>query len=238
MINILIPAMGESSFFKESYFPKPMIEIKGKSMLEMVVDDYKNLDSRRHIFIFNDDDCRKFHLDDSVRMLTSSSYVIRLHNQTAGALCTCLMAVDYIQDDEPLIIANSDQIIMENYEKVICHFEAMKADCGIITFSSIHPRWSYAKIVGDDVVESAEKRPISRNAIAGFYYYRYGKIFVDAAKKVLLKKNNLDGKYYISSTINELILMGKKISFYEIDKNQYKSFYSPEKIKEFEEGAK
>lgn len=238
MINILLPAMGTSAFFKDAYFPKPLIEINGRTMLELVVDDYKNLEPKNYIFAFHDDDCKKFHLDASVRILTSNSKVIKLHNQTAGALCTCLMAIDLINDDLPLIIANSDQIIDVDYRAVIDYFDNHNAKAGVITFPNIHPRWSYARLAGDEVVEVAEKHPLSKNAIAGFYYYKHGRDFVDAAQKTLIKQNNLDGKYYISASINELILMGKKVCFYEIKKEQYKSFYSPAKIKEYEEGTK
>lgn len=238
MINVLLPAMGTSAFFKDAYYPKPLTEINGRTMLELVVDDYKNLEPRNYIFVFHDEDCKKFHIDSAVNILSPASHVIKLHNQTAGALCTCLMAIDYVNDDVPLIIANSDQIIDVDYRDVIKHFNMIGADAGVITFPNIHPRWSYARISGDEVVEVAEKRPISKNAIAGFYYYKQGKDFVEAAKKALLKQNNLDGKYYISASMNELILMGRKIGYYEIEKEQYKSFYSPAKIKECEENKK
>lgn len=146
----------------------------------------------------------------------SASVIIR--NQTAGALCTCLMAVEYINNNASLIIANSDQIIEVDYTKVIDYFIKINADAGVITFPSIHPRWSYARKSGNDVIEVAEKRPLSKDAIAGFYYFKQGSDFVQAAKKALIKQNNLDGKYYISSSINELILKGKKIGYYDIAK--------------------
>lgn len=238
MINILLPAMGTSSFFKDAFFPKPLTEINGKTMLEMVIDNYKDLNPKNYVFVFLEEDCKKFHLDSSVRILSPTSQVIQLRNQTAGALCTCLMAVEYINNDASLIIANSDQIIEVDYTKVIDYFIKINADAGVITFPSIHPRWSYARKSGNDVIEVAEKRPLSKDAIAGFYYFKQGSDFVQAAKKALIKQNNLDGKYYISSSINELILKGKKIGYYDIAKEQYKSFYSPAKIKEYEDGVK
>ena len=84
----------------------------------------------------------------------------------------------------------------------------------------------------------AEKRPLSKDAIAGFYYYKKGSDFVETAKKALLKQNNLNGCYYISSSINEMILMGKKVGYYDIEKDQYRSFYSPAKVKEYEESLR
>ncbi|MDO5381708.1 MAG: glycosyltransferase family 2 protein [Eubacteriales bacterium] len=238
MINVLLPAMGTSTFYKDSYFPKPLYEINGKTMLEMVVDNYAKLEPKQYIFVFSEEDCLRFHLDSSVKILTPASRVIKLGNQTAGALCTCLMAIEYINDDVPLIVANSDQVIETDYCKVIEHFEKQGCDAGLITFPNIHPRWSYARKMGNEIVEVAEKRPLSKNAIAGFYYYKKGSDFVKAAKKALLKQNNLDDRYYISSSINELILMGKKVGFYDISKEQYKSFYSPAKVKEYEESMK
>ena len=238
MINVLLPAMGTSAFFKDAYFPKPLTEINGKTMLEMIIDDYSKLEPKNYIFVFSDEDCKKFHLDSSVSILTSASQVIKLSNQTAGALCTCLMAVEYINDDTPLIIANSDQILETDYRDVIKHFNEIDADAGVITFPNIHPRWSYARKVGDEVVEVAEKRPLSKDAIAGFYYFKKGSDFIQAAKNALIKQNNLEGRYYISASINEMILLGKKVGYFDIEKVQYRSFYSPAKIKEYEESLK
>lgn len=235
MITILLPAMGTSSFFKDSFFPKPLYEINGKTMLEMVVEDYDSIEFKKYVFVFSEEDCQKFHLDDSVKILSSMSNVIKLRNQTSGALCTCLMAIEYIDKDEPLIIANSDQVIDVNYNSVISYFKNIEADAGLITFPNVHPRWSYARKKDKEVVEVAEKRPLSKDAIAGFYYFKKGEFFIESAKNALRKNSNLEGRYYISSSVNELILMGKKVSFYDIEKEQYKSFYSPQKIKEFEE---
>lgn len=234
MINVLLPSMGTSTFYKDSYFPKSLYEIKGKTMLEMVVDNYKSLDPKQYVFVFSDVDCQKFHLDASAKILTPAATVIKLRNETAGALCTCLMAIEYINDDTSLVIANSDQIINVDYTDVVKHFVEQGDDAGVITFQSIHPRWSYCRKDGCNVVEVAEKRPLSKNAIAGFYYFNKGSDFVKAAKKAILKRNNLEGKYYISASINEMILFGKKIGFYDIDNEQYKSFYSPAKVKEYE----
>ena len=235
MINLLLPSMGNSTFYKDSYFPKPLYEILGKTMLEMVVDNYKKIDPKQYIFVFSEEDCIKFHLDSSARLLSKASRVIKLKNQTAGALCTSLMAIEYINDETALIIANSDQIIDVDYKEVVNYFEKNHFEAGLITFPSIHPRWSYARKEGNEVVEVAEKRPLSKNAIAGFYYFKHGKDFIEAAKKALLKQNDYEGHYYISASINEMILMGKKVGFYDIDKEQYNSFYSPAKVKEFEE---
>lgn len=235
MINILLPSMGKSLFFKDSFFPKPLIEIENSTILEHVVDNYKEIDDSKIIFIFGDKDCKEFHLDESAKILTGDKgEAIVLNGETEGALCTCMMAIEHINNDNPLIVANADQVVDVDFNDVIKSFE--NCDAGLITFPSIHPRWSYAKVSGEDVVEVAEKRPLSHEAIAGFYYYKKGSDFIEAAKRAISKQATHEGRYYISSTINELILMNKKVTRYTIDKEQYHSFYSPEKIKEYEGG--
>ena len=204
MINILLPAMGTSTFFKDSFFPKPLIEIGDTTMLEMVISNFSDIKGRNIIYIALEEECNQFHLDCSVKLLEKDATVIALKNQTAGALCTSLLAIEYIDNDNPLIIANSDQIIDVDYNKVIETFRDKSADAGVIVFTSIHPRWSYVKMEGQEVVEVAEKRPLSSKAIAGFYFYQRGHDFVEAAKEAILKQNNLDGKYYISASYNSL----------------------------------
>lgn len=229
--------MGKSLFFKDSFFPKPLIEIDNSTILEHVVDNYMKINDARIIFLFGEKECKEFHLDESARILTrDKGHVLMLNGETAGALCTCMMAIEHINNDAPLIVANSDQVIDVDFNDVIKCFDDF--DAGVITFSSIHPRWSYAKVAGEDVVEVAEKRPLSHEAIAGFYFYKKGSDFVEAAKRAITKQSTYDGKYYISATINELILMNRRIGRYAIDKEQYHSFYSPEKIKEYEASKK
>ncbi len=236
MINVLIPFGGKSQFFKESFFPKPLIEINGRTMLEYVIDNYASISDKRFIFIFNKEDCLKFHIDSAAKMLTEDpTNVIVLNGETKGALCTCLMAIDYINNDDPLIIANYDQVIDIDINEIVSGFKKSSVDCGVITFENIHPRWSYIRLDNDEVVEVAEKKPISKHAIAGFYWYSRGLDFVDAAQKTILKDNDLDGRFYISASLNEMILKNKSVGYHEIGRSDYHSFYSPDKIKEFEE---
>jgi dTDP-glucose pyrophosphorylase len=234
MINVLLPSMGKTNFFKDMYFPKPIIEINGKTMLEIVQENFASIKDKKMIYVFSKDNCNQFHLDDSVKIMNPEASVLSLKNETAGALCTALIAIEFINNNRPLIIANSDQIIDVNYEEVLSYFQEEKADAGVITFKSIHPRWSYIKSCGKNVIEVAEKRPLSAHAIAGFYYYKKGYDFIEAAKRVILKGSSIEGKYYISSSFNELILLNKNVIYYEVKPDAYHSFYSPEKIKKFE----
>lgn len=240
MINILLPMVGKSPFFEspQYYFPKPLVEINGKTMIEMVIGNLNMIDDdKQYIFVVNQMDCTKHHLDDVLRLLTDNKgQIIRLDKETKGAACSILMAVDYINNDTPLVIANSDQLIEEDLNNIIAQFQEQDADAGVICFENVHPRWSYVRLdENDNVVETAEKRPLSKNAIAGFYYFKHGKDFVKAAMKSILKDARVNDLFYIAPTLNELILEDMNIRHVKIDSSKYHTFYSPQKIHEYEQ---
>lgn len=238
MINILIPLGGKSSFFdNDSYpFPKPLIEINGLPMIELVLKNFINLKcDKKFIFVINKTDCNKYHLDNVLKLLTNNACeIIILPGETKGAACSALMAIDYIDNQNPLIISNGDQVLDINFNDLLNSFENRNVDAGVICFESVHPKWSYVRLENDKIIETAEKRPVSKNAIAGFYYFKQGNLFVKAAMQSIEKDASVEGLYYIAPIFNELVLENKNLEIIKIDANKYHSFYSPQKIKEYE----
>jgi NDP-sugar pyrophosphorylase family protein len=237
MINILIPLAGKNQFFPEAEypFPKPLIEFNGKTMIEHIIDNFSSIQKdKQFIFIVNSEDCKKYHLDNVLNILTGHTCkIIKLDNETKGAACSAMMAVEYIDNDTPLIISNTDQLFDTNLQDVFSTFE--NSDAGVITFESIHPRWSYVRLdAGNRVTEIAEKRPISKSAIAGFYYFKKGGDFINSSSKMIQKDANVNGLYYISPSLNEMVLENKTITIFQIENNKYHTFYTPQKIKEYE----
>ncbi len=237
MINILIPLAGKNQFFPEAEypFPKPLIEFNGKTMIEHIIDNFSSIKKEKQfIFIVNSEDCKKYHLDNVLNILTNHTCkIIKLDNETKGAACSAMMAVEYINNDTPLIISNADQLFDICLDEVINSFES--SDSGVITFESVHPRWSYVRLDSQNrVTETAEKRPISKSAIAGFYYFKNGKDFIFSSSKMIKKDASVNGFYYIAPTLNEMVLENKTINIFQIENSKYHTFYTPQKIKEYE----
>ena len=109
---------------------------------------------------------------------------------------------------------------------------ADECDGGIVTFDSTHPMYSFVK-VGDDgfITECAEKKPISRNATAGVYYFRRGKDFVSSANEMIEKGITNNGQYFVCPVYQELIEKHMKIRKYDIEKVW--SFSLPEDLDHF-----
>jgi len=237
MINVLVPMAGKGLYFSENEypFPKPLIEIGQKTVIEHVIDNLSGAAKKvQFIFVLNSADCRKFHLDSTLNIITEHQCkIIRLDNDTRGAACSALMAIDYIGNNQPLLIANADQVFNDPIQALLAPFK--DADAGVVTFESVHPRWSYVRLNAQkEVVETAEKRPISRHAIAGLYYFRQGQDFINCAMQSIRKDSNVNGSYFIAPTLNEMILQGKKILTNPVARDRYHTFYTPQKIQEYE----
>ncbi|HEC1885108.1 TPA: glycosyltransferase family 2 protein [Campylobacter jejuni] len=236
MLNIVVPIAGKSYFFdnEKDGFPKPFIEICGKTMLEHFIKNYENVKNKRFIFILKEEDVKCYHLDVAINVLTNNqSKIIILKNETSGVACSVLMAIDEIDLNQSLLIVNMDQIFEYNLNEFI--LELSLNDAGVLSFESIHPRWAYVKCDKDNfVLEAFEKKPASKNAIAGFYYFNKAEYFIKSAFSMIKKDVNYQGKYFIASTLNELILKNKKIINIPIDENRYFTFYSHVKINEYE----
>ncbi|EAH9198371.1 glycosyltransferase family 2 protein [Campylobacter jejuni] len=236
MLNIVAPIAGKSYFFdnEKDGFPKPFIEICGKTMLEHFVKNYENIKNKRFIFILKEEDVKRYHLDDAINVLTNNqSKIIILKNETQGMVCSVLMAIDEIDLNDSLLIVNMDQIFEYDLNEVVS--ELSLNDAGVLSFESVHPRWAYVKCDKNNfVLEAFEKKPVSKNAIAGFYYFNKADFFVKSAFDMIKKDVNYEGKYFIALTLNELILQDKKIINISIDKNRYFTFYSHAKINEYE----
>lgn len=237
MINILIPLAGKNSFFPESEFPypKPLIEINGETMIEYVINNFSTITAdKQYIFIVNTEDCKKYHLDNVLNLLTDHQCkIIKIDRETKGAACSALMAIESINNDTPLIIANADQVFDDNLNTLFKEFNNF--DAGIVCFESVHPRWSYARVNQDNLItETAEKRPISKHAIAGLYYFAKGSDFVISAMQMIKKDANVNGLYFIAPILNEMVLANKKMTIVPIANSRYHTFYTPAKIQEFE----
>ncbi|WP_430428596.1 glycosyltransferase family 2 protein [Maribacter litoralis] len=238
-LDVLIPLAGKSSFFDDnSYiYPKPLIEVNNVPMIQLVLERLISMGIvDKFIFIVNSDDCKKYHLDNVLKLLTNEKCeIIKLDKDTKGAVCSALMAIDSIDSEKELLICNGDQIIDEDHNDIVDFFRINKYDAGVVTFNSVHPRWSYVRLNDqNNIIETTEKRPISDSAISGFYYFNKASYFIQSSMKMIEKDANVNGLYYVAPTLNELVLENKKLGVYNISNDKYHSFYSPQKIKVYE----
>jgi dTDP-glucose pyrophosphorylase len=207
-----------SRFAQQGYtFPKPLIEVNGKPMIQVVVENL-NIDAH-FIFIVQKEHYEKYNLKYLLNLIAPGCDIVQVEGVTEGAACSTLLAKDYINNDAPLVMANSDQFIKWNSNECMYAFNADEIDGGIITFEASHPKWSYAR-VGDDgfVSEVAEKKVISNDATVGVYYWKHGSDYVKYAEEMIEKNIRVNNEFYVCPVFNQAIEAGKKIKVKKIQK--------------------
>lgn len=217
-MNVLIPMAGAGSRFASAgyTFPKPLIEVNGKPMIQVVVENL-NIEAN-YTFIVQKEHYEKYNLNYLLNLIAPNCNIVQVDGLTEGAACTTLLAKEFIDNDYPLVMANSDQFVEWNSNECLYAFNADGVDGGIITFKSTHPKWSYARIGEDGFVsEVAEKKPISDNATVGIYFWKKGSDYVKYAEQMIEKNIRTNGEFYVCPVFNEAIGDGKKVRVKDID---------------------
>ena len=220
-MKILIPMAGEGSRFKAEGFqyPKPLIDVNGKPMIQRVVE---NLDfNSEYIFLVRKEHLEKYDgLGDTLKIITNNkSKIVVVDSLTDGAACTALLAKELINSDEDLLIANSDQIIDFQANNFNLMKTLTEVDGIIFTFNAVHPKWSFVRQNSRGyITEVAEKKPISNIATCGIYWFKSGKKFVEYTEKMISKNIRINNEFYVAPVYNEFIEDNKKIIPFYVEK--------------------
>jgi dTDP-glucose pyrophosphorylase len=242
-MNLLVLMAGPSEKFQEAghAFPKNLVEIGNRPVIEHVIGNLQPLlgPGDRMIAVLRRDENVRYHTDRVAQLLCPAVIICEVPSATAGAACSALLAVDYIDNDDPLIITNGDQLILADLRAALADFRERKLDGGVVVFEGVHPRWSFVRCNAEGlVVEAAEKRPISNLATAGFYYFARGRDFVRAAEQMILKDAQVEGAFYVCPSYNELLLDNARIGIHQIPRAAYVSLATPQAAAAYSEQIK
>jgi HAD superfamily hydrolase (TIGR01509 family) len=218
-LNVVIPMAGAGSRFEQAgyTFPKPLIDVMGNPMIQMVVENL-NIDAT-FTFIVQKSHREKYNLDTLLNLITPNCNIVEVGGVTEGAACTVLLAKEFINNDSPMILANSDQWLDWDSNEFMYKMNESNCDGGIVTFTATHPKWSFAKVNEYGyVTEVAEKNPISNTATVGVYYWKMGSDFVKYAEQMIQNDVRVNGEFYVAPVFNEAIGDGKMIRTHHINR--------------------
>jgi len=237
MINVVIPMAGLGSRFSNAGFikPKPFIDVNGKPMIVRVLENLYH-ENTRYLLI-----ARRDHLEKESKLVKEiekefNVIFIPIDKQTEGSVCTILYARKYINNNEPLLIANCDQIVDINIADYINNCIDRNLDGSILTFIDkyLDTKWSFAKIDDDDlVIEVKEKEAISNIATVGIYFYLKGKDFVNASIDMIIDNERTNNEFYTCPTYNYAIREGKKFGIFNIEFDKMHGIGTPEDLNTF-----
>lgn len=236
MLNIVIPMAGRGSRFANAGYvdPKPLIYVNGIEMVRLVAGNLKPDCAHRFIFMCLQDHIDQYHVDEKLTQWCPECVVIPVKEVTEGAACTVLLSEKYIDSEDPLMIANSDQwvdIDINTYLKA-----GVNADGLIMTMKANDPKWSYVRFDNNGkVCEVVEKRVVSDEATVGIYNFARGKDFVKYAHKMIEENLRVNGEFYVAPVYNQMVADNGKIEIYNIGTDE-KGMYGlgiPEDLERF-----
>ncbi len=239
-LNVLVLMAGGSDAFKEAGYllPKNLIEVQGAPVIQKVIENLRSLSSHFETklhFVVNREECARYHTHLIIKLLAPDAVIIETSGPTAGAACTALLGIEYVDNDTPLVVVNGDDLLLADLGEIVAGFQKEGLDGGIPVFESVHPRWSYVKVNRDKlVVEAAEKMPISNLATAGLYYFQRGSDMILSVCQMIQKESSVNGQYYVCPSYNELILLQRKIGISPIARSQYFSLKNPQGLDEYQ----
>jgi dTDP-glucose pyrophosphorylase len=238
-MNVVVLFSGSSAAFTDAgySFPKNLADVGGKPLVQTVLEHLSSLQAldAKFICLLRREENRTFHTGAVIQLALPSAAIVELASETSGAACSALLAVQHIDNESPLVIVNGDQLLLDvDLAAAVVEFRKHQLDGGILVFEDLHPRWSFVKCDEQGfVIETAEKRPISKLATAGFYYFARGSDFVAGGTRMIKKDAQVNGLFYICPVYNELILEQKKIGVHLILKESYRTLSTPADVNSY-----
>ena len=219
MLNIVLPIAGRGSRFAEAGFdlPKPLIPVHGRPMIEAVVANVRPSGAHQFIFVALREHLDRLGMREALEQAAPGSVVVPVDQVTEGAACTVLLAREHIDNEAPLMLANSDQWVDVDIDAYLAAMERNRADGLIMTMEADDPKWSFVGLDGDGLVTHVvEKRVISNEATVGIYNFRHGADFVRGAEQMIAKNLRVNNEFYVAPVYNELIAEGARIGIYNV----------------------
>lgn len=231
---IVFPMAGDLTYDETGYsICKPLIQFASGLLLEEVVQYYQQVAPAKFIFVVKEEDVKTYKLEYVLAQLfeKGSFSIVSVKRETSGSIASTLLAIAGEDRDQPMIVTNYDQWLGVDPKVILDCFQEKGADFGAVSFDSVHPRWSYVRLDGNSrIIEASEKKPISRNALAGLYYFKSVAIFRNAAEEVLLRASAEEDVRYTSSVLNQCVLQGLQGNIFEIDGSLYRNFSEIENL--------
>ncbi len=218
MLNIVIPMAGSGSRFKKEGYrtPKPLIKIWDKEMIKVVIDNITPMEDHKFIFICQNEHIKKYNLEKKFQSWTRNFEIISINEITNGAACTVLLSRKLINDQNPLMIVNSDQYVDIKIDTYLKKMRQNEFDGYIMTMMANDPKWSYVKMNNNLVKGVFEKRVVSNEATVGIYNFKFGQEFCLYADLMIKKGEMVNNEYYVAPVYNEMINSNKKVGIFNI----------------------
>lgn len=235
--KILIPMAGAGQRFVDAGYKvhKPAIMTfdretgEEKPMVVCATKDLPGVKADGSNVIYVD---RTFHKTDGVEDVIHSYYpkasFLTVDHLTEGQACTCMLAEQLLNPEEPLLIAGCDNGMDIDREA----FEALTKECDCIVFTYRHNEavlanpnaygWMIADeegyITGTSIKKAISDTPMEDPAVVATFWFKKADIFLKATRKMIAENDRINQEFYVDQTIKHVLDLGYKAKIFDIDR--------------------
>lgn len=235
--KILIPMAGAGQRFADAGYKvhKPAIMTidrktgEEKPMVVCATRDLPGVAADGSNVIYVD---RTFHKEDGVEDAIRSYYpkavFLTVDHLTEGQACTCMLAEELLNPEEPLLIAGCDNG-MDIDRKL---FEDLTKKCDCIVFTYRHNEAVLANpnaygwmitdkegnITGTSIKKAISDTPMEDPAVVATFWFKKAGIFVEATRKMIEENDRINQEFYVDQTVKHVLDLGYKAKIFDIDR--------------------
>lgn len=235
--KILIPMAGAGQRFADAGYKvhKPAIMTtdrrtgEEKPMVVCATEDLPGVAADGSNVIYVD---RAFHktdgVEDAIRAYYPKAEFITIDYLTEGQACTCMLAEEFLNPEEPLLIAGCDNGMDIDIEA----FTALTKECDCIVFTYrnneavlANPNaygWmitdGQGNITGTSIKKAISDTPMNDPAVVATFWFRKAKVFLEATRKMIAENDRINGEFYVDQTAKHVLELGYKAKIFDIDR--------------------
>lgn len=235
--KVLIPMAGAGQRFAEAGYQvhKPAImtidrfDGHQKPMVVCATKDLPGVRKDGSNVIYVD---RTFHredgVEDAIRQYYEKAQFITIDHLTQGQACTCMLAENYLNPKEPLLIAGCDN----GMDIDVAAFQELTRDCDCIVFTYRHNEavlsnpnaygWMITdqegNITGTSIKKAISDTPMEDPAVVATFWFREAGIFLEATEKMIREDDRIRGEFYVDQTVKHVLDLHYRAKIFDIDR--------------------
>jgi dTDP-glucose pyrophosphorylase len=226
----LIPMAGAGQRFVDAGYkiPKPLIEVGNKPMIVRAARSLPSCD--KWVFVCRDFHIRDAKIDESLQAHFPRAKVVSVDHLTEGQACTCMLAADFIDDEDFLNIGACDNAMAWKAQDLQKLLDDDSVDAWIWTFRNNpavlqNPKaYGWVDVDADNLVRRVSvKIPLSDNpmqdhaVIGAFSFRRFGD-FRRSVDTMIASNRRINNEFYVDEVMNLAVEAGLKVRVFEVDR--------------------
>lgn len=235
-MTIIITMAGVGSRFRKAGYncPKYMIEAKGKTLFDWSMDSLKdyNVATNKYIFVVRkEDNAESFILEHCKKIGIHNVKVVELNHMTDGQATTCLLALEYCDPNDSIMVYNIDTYVEPGEMK----YSDIKGEGHIPCFHADGDHWSFVRLgENGQALEVREKQRISDNCTLGAYYFSSAKLYRKLYSEYYADSSHMEkNEKYIAPLYNYMIEKGMCVTISVVNATKVHVLGTPEELQVF-----